>query len=151
MKNTVVLTDKGYDSNVFVHELQKRDCISVIPTKRNRKYPRNYDEHIYKERHLIDCFFGKIKYFRRVFLRFDKTAAAFLAFLYLVSVFIMVTLILVTKPSVSSFDGLEVIAYDASLLDWRPSPTFVNNSVNTTLNQTHNIFFNSSFLKTFLI
>ncbi len=88
MENTWVIADKGYDRNAFVQNLEEKGCRPVIPSKRNRKYPRNYDEHIYKERHLIECFFGKIKHFRRVFSRFDKTASSFLAFLHFVSVFI---------------------------------------------------------------
>ena len=86
--NTGVIADKGYDSNAFVEELEKKGCIPVIPSKRNRKQPRNYDEHLYKERHLIECFFGKIKHFRRVFSRFDKTADSFMAFLNFVGALI---------------------------------------------------------------
>ncbi|WCR59361.1 MAG: hypothetical protein PG978_000797 [Wolbachia endosymbiont of Ctenocephalides felis wCfeF] len=54
---------------------------AVIPPKRNRKVQRGYDKHVYKERHLIECFFGKIKNFRRIFSRFDKTAEVFMGFL----------------------------------------------------------------------
>ncbi len=65
--NTTVVADKGYDSNAFVASLESKRCTAVIPPKRNRKVQRYYDEHIYKERHLIECFFGKIKNFRRIF------------------------------------------------------------------------------------
>lgn len=85
---TVVLGDKGYDGNAFIEILENKECVPVIPPKRNRINPRDYDAHIYKERHLIECFFGKIKHFRRVFSRFDKTAQAFLSFLHLASTFI---------------------------------------------------------------
>ncbi|KIE05570.1 ISSoc13, transposase orfB [Candidatus Jidaibacter acanthamoeba] len=51
---------------------------SVIPLKSNRKNSTSYDSHLYKERHLIKCFFGKIKHSRRTFSRFDKIANAFL-------------------------------------------------------------------------
>ncbi|NUX01451.1 transposase, partial [Wolbachia endosymbiont of Madathamugadia hiepei] len=73
--------DKGYDSDAFVASLENRKCKAVIPPKRNRKVQRDYDKHLYKERHLIECFFGKIKNFRRVFSRFDKTAEVFMGFL----------------------------------------------------------------------
>ena len=79
--NTVLLADKGYDCNAFVDRLKSQSCIPVIPPRSNRKAPRDYDKHLYKERHLIECFFGKIKNFRRVFSRFDKTATAYMAFL----------------------------------------------------------------------
>ncbi|MBK2357824.1 transposase, partial [Francisella hispaniensis] len=48
----------------------------------------NIDWHIYKERHLIENFFSKIKHFRRIFSRFDKTCSAFLGFIALASTLI---------------------------------------------------------------
>jgi transposase len=88
LENTMILADKGYDSNALVQRLEGQKCIAVIPPKKNRKHKRVYDEDIYKERHLIECFFGKIKHFRRIFSRFDKTATAFMSFLQFVGVFI---------------------------------------------------------------
>ncbi len=67
--NSTVVADKGYDSNAFVISLEDKGCTVVIPPKRNRKVQRYYDEHIYKERHLIEYFFGKIKNFRRIFFQ----------------------------------------------------------------------------------
>jgi len=86
--NSTVVADKGYDSNAFVTSLEDKGCTVVIPPKRNRKVQRYYDEHIYKERHLIECFFGKIKNFRRIFSRFDKTAEVFMGFLNFVGALI---------------------------------------------------------------
>lgn len=65
-----------------------RGCDAVIPPKRNRKIQRDYDKHIYKERHLVECFFNKIKQFRRVFSRFDKTNIAYLTFVEFASILI---------------------------------------------------------------
>jgi hypothetical protein len=59
-----------------------------MPSKRNRKIQRLYDEHTYKERYLIECFFGKIKHFRCIFSRFDKAASTFFAFLSFVGALI---------------------------------------------------------------
>ena len=81
-KNALFIADKGYDSNAFIKTLEEHGCTPVIPSRKNRKNPRPYDKHWYRERPLIECFFGKIKHFRRVFSRFDKTAEAFLSFLY---------------------------------------------------------------------
>jgi transposase len=89
ISKTIVIGDKGYDSNAFVEILKTKECLCVIPSKINRLNPRKYDAHLYKERHLIECFFGKIKHFRRIFSRFDKTAASFLAFLHFVSALIL--------------------------------------------------------------
>jgi transposase len=87
-ENITVIADKGYDSNVFVDHLQNKGCTVVIPSRKNRKTPRSYDAHVYKERHLIECFFGKIKHFRRIFSRFDKTAQTFMGFLNFVGTLI---------------------------------------------------------------
>ena len=81
-----VLADKAYDDDKFISILEKKRCRAVIPPRKNRKNPRDYDKDTYKERHLIECFFGKIKYFRRIFSRFDKTAQAYMGFLNIVSI-----------------------------------------------------------------
>lgn len=83
-----VIGDRGYDSNVFRNTLISQNCTPVIPSKSNSLNPCEYDKHIYKERHIIECFFGKIKYFRRIFSRFDKSARNYLACLSFVGVFI---------------------------------------------------------------
>jgi transposase len=88
VENTVVIADKGYDSNALIQAIEKQKSIAVIPSRKNRKVQREYDKHIYKERHLIECFFGKIKFFRRIFSRFDKTAQAFMGFLNFVGTLI---------------------------------------------------------------
>jgi len=80
-ENSNVIADKGYDSKNFIEQIEKQQCTPVIPPRSNRKDPREYDQHLYKERHLVECFFNKIKYFRRVFSRFDKKASSFMGFL----------------------------------------------------------------------
>lgn len=86
--NTTVIADKAYDSNALLEVIETQKSTTVIPPKKNRKVQRDYDKDLYKERHLVECFFGKIKHFRRVFSRFDKTASAFMGFLHFVGVFI---------------------------------------------------------------
>ncbi|MEA3338131.1 MAG: IS5/IS1182 family transposase, partial [Chloroflexota bacterium] len=49
--------------------------------RKNRTEPRYYDVHLYKERHLVECFINKIKQYRRIFSRFDKLARRYLGFL----------------------------------------------------------------------
>lgn len=87
-KNTMVIADKGYDSNALIQAIEDNNSAPIIPPKKNRKLQREYDSHVYKERHLIECFFGKIKHFRRVFSRFDKTAEVFMGFLNFVATII---------------------------------------------------------------
>jgi len=81
IKNTTVIADTAYDANDFIETLHSKQCEPEIPSRRNRKEPRYCDKHLYAERHTIECFFGKVKHFRRVFSRFDKSARSYLAFL----------------------------------------------------------------------
>jgi transposase len=76
-----VIGDKGYDSDAIRIKIYAQNCTPVIPGKSNRKTPIEYDKHIYKERNLVEAFFSKLKYFRRVFSRFDKSNRNFTAFL----------------------------------------------------------------------
>jgi len=59
----------------------------VIPPKENTKKPWKIDWHLYKERHLVECFFNTIKRFKRVAARYDKLASSFLAFIYISAIF----------------------------------------------------------------
>jgi transposase len=62
--------------------------LPVIPSKKNRRKPRKWDKEIYKERHLIECFFNKVKHYRRLATPFDKLASSFKAFLTLASIIV---------------------------------------------------------------
>ncbi|WP_119343701.1 IS5 family transposase, partial [Facilibium subflavum] len=81
VRDANVLGDKAYDSKDLYAFLLERGCNIVIPPRSNAKEPHEYDKEIYKERHLIECFFSKLKHFRRVFSRFDKTIISFSGFL----------------------------------------------------------------------
>ena len=80
-----VIADKGYDAEPFILQLRARNAEAVIPSRINRKEQREIDEHLYKERHLIENQIGKLKHFRRVFSRFDKLAKNYLSFIYFAS------------------------------------------------------------------
>lgn len=88
VKGIPLIADKAYDCNKFIMDLRKRKCAPIIPPKSNRVSKRTYDEYIYRERHLIECFFGKIKHFRRIFSRYDKSARSYLSFLCFVGALI---------------------------------------------------------------
>lgn len=81
LNGTIVIADKGYDSDGFINVLKDQGCDFEIPSRSNRKEQRTVDEYLYAERHTIECMFGKIKHFRRIFSRFDKSAKVYLAFL----------------------------------------------------------------------
>ena len=83
-----VLADKGYDSDALVATLNERGIVLVIPSKANRKVPRKTDFALYRERNLVERFFGKIKQYRGIATRYDKLAETFLAGVLLVCVLI---------------------------------------------------------------
>ena len=83
-----VIADRSYNAADFREEIVTAGAEPVIPPNRNAKTPHTYDAWRYRERHLIECFIGKIKHFRRVFSRFDKLARRYLGFLQFVSVLI---------------------------------------------------------------
>ncbi|MDD5412718.1 MAG: IS5 family transposase, partial [Methylobacter sp.] len=58
-----VLADKGYDSDQFVSAIEKKHAVPVIPSKKNRKVPRDFDKVLYKERNAVERFFQKLKNF----------------------------------------------------------------------------------------
>lgn len=83
-----VLADKGYDSNGFREAIASKGAEAVIPSKRSRSEPVPYDKDVYKERNLVERFFSKIKHFRRIATRYDKTALSFAAMLSLAAAMI---------------------------------------------------------------
>jgi transposase len=80
------LADKAYDIDAFRKELTSKNITPVIPSKINRLHPTNHDRHIYKERNIVERFFQKIKRFRRIGTRYDKTARMYLTGIIFVSI-----------------------------------------------------------------
>lgn len=74
-----LLADKAFDANWLIDELDARGATAVIPPKTNRKQQRDYDTHAYKWRHLIENYFAKIKEFRGIAMRYDKTDCSYAA------------------------------------------------------------------------
>lgn len=83
-----VLADKGYDSDKFVAFIEAREAKVVIPSRKNRKEQREIDENLYKDRNKVERFINRIKYYRRIATRYDKTARNYLSFVYLASTMI---------------------------------------------------------------
>ena len=80
--------DKGYDSDTLVQAIEARGMAAVIPPRSNRTKSREVDWFVYKERHLIECFFNKIKHYRRIFARYEKTSRNYMGMLRFVSALI---------------------------------------------------------------
>jgi transposase len=83
-----IIADKAYDANPFRDAVAARGGAAVIPSTANRSQPIPYDKHIYKERNLIERFINKIKHYRRVATRYDKTSLSYLSALCLVGAMI---------------------------------------------------------------
>ena len=80
--------DKAYDSNDILTAIADKKAVAVIPPRSSRTQSHDYDKHMYKERHLVECFINKIKWYRRIFSRFEKLARRYLAFLHLAATLI---------------------------------------------------------------
>jgi transposase len=83
-----VLADKGYDAGYIVEAVESMGAIAVIPPKSNRKIQREYDKDLYKERNIVERMFNKLKHFRRIATRYEKTASSFMAFLKLAAIWL---------------------------------------------------------------
>jgi transposase len=74
-----LLGDKGYDSDAIRDDLTERGIEPVIPPRSNRKTPIEYDHEAYKRRNLIERCVNRLKQFRRIATRYEKTARAYLS------------------------------------------------------------------------
>ena len=84
-----VIADKAYDADErVIQPLERAGKNVVIPPRSNRKNLRSYDAELYKERHLIENFFARLKQYRALATRYDKTARNFLAAVYLAAAII---------------------------------------------------------------
>ncbi len=72
-----LLADKAFDADHLRQTLHDQGAIAVIPAKRNRKIHILHDLEAYKWRHLIENYFSKIKEFRGVNTRYDKTDTSY--------------------------------------------------------------------------
>jgi putative transposase len=75
-----LIGDKAFDSDRFRAHLADRNTTAVIPSNASRARAIPYDRHLYKERHLVELFINKIKHFRRIATRYDKTIASYASF-----------------------------------------------------------------------
>ncbi len=78
-----LLADKAFDANWIIETLNKRGAKVVISQRPQRKVPLDIDLEMYKWRHLIENFFCKLKEFKRIAMRADKTDQSFEAMIYL--------------------------------------------------------------------
>ncbi len=86
-----VIADKGYDSDALVSQIKDSGAEAVIPPRCHRRDQRLYDANLYADRNKIERLFNRLKHYRRVATRYEKTARNYLAFVQVASI---VTLLL---------------------------------------------------------
>ncbi len=83
-----VIADKGYDTNPLRELLAAQQVEAVMPSRRYRKQPWDYDRVCYRERNVVERFINNIKWYRRLFTRYGKLARRFIKFLHFASTLI---------------------------------------------------------------
>ena len=83
-----LIADKGYDANWFREELKQRRIATCIPPKSNRKRQILFDQTIYRKRHKIENMFGRLKDWRRIHVRYDRCAHAFMSAIVIAAIVI---------------------------------------------------------------
>ncbi len=67
IESEYVIADRGYDSQRFRERIVEMGATPVIPPRSSRREPQPYDEHLYGERHLVECYINKMKHYRHIF------------------------------------------------------------------------------------
>lgn len=82
----VVMADTAYDSDQIRKAVADKGALAVIPNNPSRAQKHPLDDHLYAQRHLVECCFSRLKQFRRVATRFEKTARNYLAVVTLAAI-----------------------------------------------------------------
>ena len=80
---SIVMADTAYDSDRLRKAIDDKRAVAVIPNNPSRAIKHSLDKHLYAQRHLVECCFSRLKQFRRVATRFEKTARNYLAVLHI--------------------------------------------------------------------
>jgi transposase len=80
VRKSIVMGDKAYDADWVVELIERQGGRANIPFYANRKQRRAFNVKLYRKRNVIERFFNKLKHFRRIATRYEKTARNFLAF-----------------------------------------------------------------------
>jgi transposase len=81
-----VIADAAYDADHIRDVVAEKQAVAVIPNNPSRSLKHPLDAHLYAQRHLIECCIGKLKQFRRVATRYEKTAQNYLAVVIIAAV-----------------------------------------------------------------
>jgi transposase len=89
LTGSTVLGDKAYGTTAIRSYILDRGATICIPPKANAVDAWDCDFYRYKERHLVECFFSKLKHFRAVATRYDKLSISFLSVVLLAASMIL--------------------------------------------------------------
>ncbi|MFR9101523.1 MAG: IS5 family transposase [Coprococcus phoceensis] len=90
IEKSSVLADRGYDSQNLIDYIYEKGAEPTIPSKKGAKFERHCDWWLYKERHLVEKYFLKLKGFRHIATRYDKLAFTYMGFICLASILIWI-------------------------------------------------------------
>lgn len=79
--------DRAYEDNKTRSLAEENGFIPVVPPKKNRKEPWEYDKELYKRRNEVERFFLRLKRFRKVFTRYDKLDSIYISIVQLAMIF----------------------------------------------------------------
>jgi transposase len=82
----VVMADTAYDADALRQAIADKGATAVIPNNPSRTFKHPLDKQLYAQRHLVECCFSKLKQFRRVATRFEKTARNYLSVVTLAAI-----------------------------------------------------------------
>ncbi len=85
-----MLMNRAYEGDETRALAQKKGHVLIVPPKKNREKPWEYDKKKYKRLNMVERFFRRIKEFRRVFTRYDKTNIMFMAFIQFATLMIWI-------------------------------------------------------------
>ena len=85
-KGQLILADKAYDADWIRQQIEDQGATPNIPGKANRKWKPCFSQRLYRERNLVERFFNKLKFFRRIATRYDKLGSTFMAMIKLASI-----------------------------------------------------------------
>ena len=90
IEKSSVLADRGYDSQNLIDYIYEKGAEPTIPSKKGAKFERHCDWWLYKERHLVEKYFLKLKGFRHIATCYDKLAFTYMGFICLASILIWI-------------------------------------------------------------
>ena len=80
------MADTAYDADYLLQAIAAKRAIAVIPNNPSRALKHPLDKDLYAQRYLVECCFSKLKQFRRVATRFEKTARNYCAVVTLAAI-----------------------------------------------------------------